>query len=399
MQRSAADRRFVGRVIRRAMAGAQGADRSYVSEAVCKPSSVPPGLAAGGDGHPSGAAGRPTAHAADPRAGQRTSPPPTVARRRVAPSYLALLRVEFARFTPVAGSKPPIGIVTVALVLASRRTGVTRHPALRSSDFPHAATGSPRRDARPSDRLADRSDPTPSASGAAPAPGGRQRPVRRRAANDRRRPAGSRRGRSPRWRARRRPSSGRAARAPRSSARTRPGSAGPAVQSGISLASLTRQRPASCSTMSFESSSRWTSRAPSSRASSSARTTPGVLGHVVGLDAEVVGDRGVRDGAVVAGVRPRQVVQSAAPSDAGPGLPRAAPSVRMTKPALADGVAEGSSRSGTRSGKSVSLKRSPRHRAAGRAAGPTPAGPAARPGHREPGPPPRSLRQTHWSGS
>ena len=31
------------------------------------------------------------------------------------------------------------GIVTVALVLASRRTGVTRHPALGSSDFPQAA--------------------------------------------------------------------------------------------------------------------------------------------------------------------------------------------------------------------------------------------------------------------
>src|SRR6478735_5160221 len=29
------------------------------------------------------------------------------------------------------------GIVTVALVLASRRTGVTRCPALWSSDFPH----------------------------------------------------------------------------------------------------------------------------------------------------------------------------------------------------------------------------------------------------------------------
>ena len=57
-----------------------------------------------GDGHPSGAVGRPTAHAADPRAGQRTSPPHTVARPRVAPSYLALLRVEFARFTPVCGS-------------------------------------------------------------------------------------------------------------------------------------------------------------------------------------------------------------------------------------------------------------------------------------------------------
>ena len=57
-----------------------------------------------GDGHPSGAAGRPTAHAADPRAGQRTSPPRTVTRPRVAPSYLALLRVEFARFTPACGS-------------------------------------------------------------------------------------------------------------------------------------------------------------------------------------------------------------------------------------------------------------------------------------------------------
>ena len=34
---------------------------------------------------------------------------------------------------------PATGIVTVALVLASRRAGVTRHPALRSSDFPHAA--------------------------------------------------------------------------------------------------------------------------------------------------------------------------------------------------------------------------------------------------------------------
>jgi len=36
------------------------------------------------------------------------------------------------------------GIVTVALVLASRRTGVTRYLALWSSDFPHAV-GLPRR--------------------------------------------------------------------------------------------------------------------------------------------------------------------------------------------------------------------------------------------------------------
>ena len=33
--------------------------------------------------------------------------------------------------------------------------GRTRHPALRSSDFPHAIDGSPRPDAQPSDRLAD----------------------------------------------------------------------------------------------------------------------------------------------------------------------------------------------------------------------------------------------------
>ena len=106
-----------------------------------------------------------------------------------------------------------------------------------------------------------------------------------------RRPA---RGRSPRSPARRRRCSGLAARGPRTSGRTRASVVRAAAQSGISFASLTRQRPASCSTMSFESSSRWTSRAPSSRASSSARTTPGVLGDVVGLDAEVVGDRGVR---------------------------------------------------------------------------------------------------------
>src|SRR6185295_11885162 len=42
-------------------------------------------------------------------------------------------------FHSVRRLAPPTGIVTVALVLASRRTGVTRHPALRSSDFPHAA--------------------------------------------------------------------------------------------------------------------------------------------------------------------------------------------------------------------------------------------------------------------
>ena len=38
------------------------------------------------------------------------------------------------------GDSPPCGLVSVALFLASRRTGVTRHPTLWSPDFPlHAA--------------------------------------------------------------------------------------------------------------------------------------------------------------------------------------------------------------------------------------------------------------------
>jgi len=43
---------------------------------------------------------------------------------------LALLRVEFAAFHSGHRLSPPTGIVTVALVLVSRRTGVTRYPAL-----------------------------------------------------------------------------------------------------------------------------------------------------------------------------------------------------------------------------------------------------------------------------
>jgi hypothetical protein len=101
------------------------------------------------------AAGHPTAHAADPRAGQRTSPP-----LRSPGAGCALLfglapggvcRVSLRHPT----RKPAGGIVTVALVLVSRRTGVTRHPALGSSDFPHASTGRPGRHARPSGLLAD----------------------------------------------------------------------------------------------------------------------------------------------------------------------------------------------------------------------------------------------------
>ena len=86
-----------------------------------------------GDGHPSGAVGCPTAHAADPRAGQRASPPGEPGLR---PPIWPCSGWSLPRFTPAPEGA---GIVTVALVLASRRTGVTRHPALGSSDFPHAA--------------------------------------------------------------------------------------------------------------------------------------------------------------------------------------------------------------------------------------------------------------------
>ena len=78
---------------------------------------------------PDGSSGRPEGWAA--RLSRRTG---------VAPSYLALLRVEFAPFHSARRLAPPGGIVTVALVLASRRTGVTRYPALGSSDFPRTVT-------------------------------------------------------------------------------------------------------------------------------------------------------------------------------------------------------------------------------------------------------------------
>ena len=97
-----------------------------------------------GDGHPSGAVGRPTAHAADPRAGQRTSSPTDVSADGCALLF-GLAPGGVCPFHSERRLAPPLGIVTVALVLASRRAGVTRHPALRSSDFPHAADGSPHR--------------------------------------------------------------------------------------------------------------------------------------------------------------------------------------------------------------------------------------------------------------
>ena len=99
-----------------------------------------------GDGHPSVGISYPIPLATNPRAERATC---CGDERRLAPSYLVLLRLELAAFHPCASA----GIVTVALVLASRRTGVTREPALWSSDFPRDRSS---RRPRPSGHLQDR---------------------------------------------------------------------------------------------------------------------------------------------------------------------------------------------------------------------------------------------------
>jgi hypothetical protein len=52
------------------------------------------------------------------------------------PPYSTLLQAEFAAFHPAAEPKLCGGLVSVALVRASRRTGVTRCLAPWSPDFP-----------------------------------------------------------------------------------------------------------------------------------------------------------------------------------------------------------------------------------------------------------------------
>ncbi len=115
----------------------------------------------------------------------------------------------------------------------------------------------------------------------------------------------------------------------------------PAIASSwstASFASLTRQRPWICSTTSFESSSRSSSSAPSSAARSSARTTAvhSATLLVCRPSASEIVARGGASGRSAPG---RSASIRAAPADAGPGFPRAAPSVRMisrrTPPAAA----------------------------------------------------------------
>ena len=229
-----------------------------------------------------------------------------VTRRRVAPSYLALLRWSFP-FHSTRPPAPPTSIVTVALTSLTSNS-VTRHPALRSSDFLTPRDGSPPSDARPSDRLADstvrRRRPSRPSSDRAPPhpppPTGGLHPVDRLV----------------RERVRDRVQRARCVRADQRSSRE--ASPRAADHSGMSLASLTRQRPASCSTMSFESSSRWTSRPPAPgqlERPDDAR----VLGDVVRLDARG-SPRSRRPGPPVSSrASGRARSNSAAPSEAGPG--------------------------------------------------------------------------------
>ncbi len=104
-----------------------------------------------GDGHPSGAAGCPAAHAADPRT-------PTARRCPGCPGRVLLFGLAPGRACPVSPCRrlPGGRLVSVALVLASRRTGVTRYPAPESPDVPHAA-GHPETRDRPVASLTRRS--------------------------------------------------------------------------------------------------------------------------------------------------------------------------------------------------------------------------------------------------
>ena len=78
------------------------------------------------------------------------APVPTT--RAEASPYLTLLQAEFAAFHPASEPKLSGGLVSVALVRASRRTGVTRCLTPWSPDFPRTH---PKVRSRPSDHLAE----------------------------------------------------------------------------------------------------------------------------------------------------------------------------------------------------------------------------------------------------
>ena len=118
------------------------------SETACKPSSVPSSLTATvihlGPRSPVASSGRPESGA--------THPCPDRGRE-----HALLFGLAPGRACRVSPDHRPCGrhrLVSVALVLASRRTGVTRYPASRCSDFPRTPDRSPRRCSRPSGHLA-----------------------------------------------------------------------------------------------------------------------------------------------------------------------------------------------------------------------------------------------------
>src|SRR4051794_28393165 len=88
--------------------------------------------------------------------GSAPLPPPAVSRRRDAPSYLALLRVEFARFTPIVGlrRRPASSLWHLSSPHGGRAFPATLRCGART--FLTPSTDHPIDDARPSDRLADR---------------------------------------------------------------------------------------------------------------------------------------------------------------------------------------------------------------------------------------------------
>ena len=215
--------------------------------------------------------------------------------------------------------RPGVGIVTVALVLVSRRTGVTRHPALRSSDFPHG-----RRRVTPP---ASRDHPTASLTEAIlPAGPATVRTLAGRRGRARGRGSGSAGG------GRRTTEAGPPAWA-RSIASLASASATLFWARGTCAAVQRRKPPRMPRSRGPQRDELGVLDPPSTRellhdelgveqqvdlrgaevaGQLEGPQRAGVLGHVVGLDAEVVGDRGVGDGPRVARIRAGQVVQRGA---------------------------------------------------------------------------------------
>ena len=138
-QRSALRVDFGRAPFRRSCARRPGSSTAGLGgEPACKPSSVPQ-LASRrrssicGRRLPDSSCGRPEDWAARPLPPER----PVSRTPEPRPPIWPCSEQSLPRFTDLIG-RTRSGYVSVALVLASRRTGVTRYPALWSSDFPRA---------------------------------------------------------------------------------------------------------------------------------------------------------------------------------------------------------------------------------------------------------------------